>query len=347
MPALSSLSVSSLEDGLLTLMDASEVGDRIRAMKKQEDTTYYSIDYLRHNEKRLQLASERGGVVDEGCRVKMCKWFYQIVDFCKFRRELVSISMSILDRFLSTEEGRYALFDRKEYQLIAVTALYMAIKLHEPIEIETSLLADLSRGCYNKEEIAIMEKDILHVLNWKIHPPTTLIFCVHFLAFLPNYVGLQSEVAQAIMGYARYQAELATSDYRLVDHKFSHVALAAISNAVTGLNSSIINIRQKGIFLQNIEKYSGILLEDVKEAQGILNSIMMEIYADEDTLSIADEQHLILQYGRGRQDYQTNKQRKVLSPESPVSVTGGSVQKGGGIKKGAKEHNFSNIRENP
>jgi Cyclin, N-terminal domain/Cyclin, C-terminal domain len=273
MPALS-LQTTPLEDALLPRLDASEIADRIKAMKKQEKTTYECTDYLKDNEKRLRKSRK---AVDEDCRVKMCEWCYQVVDFCKFRRETVSISMSYLDRYLGTKKGRHALMDRKDYQLAAMTALYMAIKLHEPLEMETSLLADLSRGCYNELEITKMEQSILDGLNWRMQGPTALAFVQHFLAFLPE--DINPAVATALMDYSRFQTELASTDYSLVTRPPSRIALAAVLNAVEGMDQSRLSLRQQGSFLRMLEKFSGMLREDVEETQAELNDILLDVYA--------------------------------------------------------------------
>lgn len=275
MPALPLVTIP-LEDALLPRMDASEVADRIKAMRKQEQTTYVCTDYLKDNAKQLRKARKP---VDEECRVKMCEWCYQVVDFCKFRRETVSISMSYLDRFLGTRKGRYALLDRKDYQLVAMTTLYMAIKLHEPLEMETSLLADLSRGAYNEVEIMDMEQSVLDALNWRIQGPTVLAFVQHFLALLPDSV--QPSVSTAIMDYARFQTELVTPNYCLVASLPSHVALAAILNAVEGMDQIMVSLREQGAFLRAVEKFSGVLREDVEETQQMLNDILLEVYAED------------------------------------------------------------------
>ena len=75
----------------------TDVVDRIAFMRQQEETTYNVRDYLAESVKVRKLASKP---VDEDCRVKMCEWCYQVVDFCKFRRETVGIGMSYLDRYL-------------------------------------------------------------------------------------------------------------------------------------------------------------------------------------------------------------------------------------------------------
>ena len=273
MPALILLT-APLEDALLPRMDVSEVADRIGGMRQQEETAYLCHDYLAIT---ADVRSTARKPVDEDCRVKMTEWSYQVVDFCKFRRETVAIGMSFLDRFLSTPAGIHALLDRKSYQLAAMTTLYMAIKLHEPIEMETSLLADLSRGCYNEVEIAEMEGDILEALRWRVMGPTPLAFVQHFLALLPS--NIHASVANAVMDYARFQTELAVSDYSFVVCPYSHIAMASVLNAVEGIDRNLFPLKQQGKFLRTLENFSGIMVEQVAETQTYLNNILVDVFA--------------------------------------------------------------------
>jgi hypothetical protein len=150
----------------------------------------------------------------------MCEWCYQVVDFCKFRRETVAIGMSYLDRYLCTPTGRAALCNRKLYQLAAMTSLYIAIKLHEPLEMETSLLADLSRGRYTELEFVDMKAKMLQAIHWRVNGPTCLAFAAHFLALLPSAVPPQ--VSTALLDYARFELELAVAEQSLVHHDYDN-----------------------------------------------------------------------------------------------------------------------------
>lgn len=271
MPALA-LAPTPLDDAFLPLgIDRGETSDMIAIMRIQEETTYMIVDYL---EDSIQLRKNATKPVDEDCRVKMCEWCYQVVDFCKFRRETVGIGMSYLDRYLYTIKGRDALCNRKEYQLAAMTALYVAIKLHEPLEMETSLLADLSRGCYTEMEFVGMEQTILQALKWRVNGPTALGFVQQFMALLPSTV--HPAVANVIMDYARYQTELAVSDHKFVATKPSELAFAAVLNAVEGLDSTLLPLKAHGRFIRSIEKYAEIVSEDVASVQGKLSLLLLE-----------------------------------------------------------------------
>jgi hypothetical protein len=196
--------------------------------------------------------------------------------------------MTYLDRYLSSPAGHEALMERKTYQLASMTCLYMAIKLNEPLEMETSLLADLSRGCYTDLEIAEMEQSILDALNWRVSGPTTLAFVQHFMALFPECV--PSTVGVAILDYARYQTELAVPDYNFVCHSQSSVAFAAILNAMEGVDRSLLPLKSQGAFLRSIERVSGLLKEDVEDIQVYLSDIMLDLVTPGDITSVSSSE---------------------------------------------------------
>lgn len=261
---------------MLRVHENPEIPDRIAIMLHQEKNEYKIFDYLKKNEALRKLAAKP---VDEDCRVKMCEWCYQVVDFCKFRRETVGIGMSYLDRYLCSEKGKKALGDRKEYQLVAMTCLYVAIKLHEPLEMETSLLADLSRGCYTEMEFANMEQKILEAVEWRVNGPTALAFVQHFLKMLPD--SLHSGVQLAVWDYARYQTEMAIADHEFVKLKSSVVGMAATLNAMEGMDSLLLPRKIQEKFIRTVVKHTDIDLEEVERTQSRLSTTLLSLLSDE------------------------------------------------------------------
>lgn len=276
MPKTLSLSVTPLEHALLPYYETKECPDRLALMLHQEETQYEVTDYLKENE---ELRKKAAKPVDEDCRVKMCEWCYQVVDFCKFRRETVGIGMSYLDRYLCSGTGKKALGDRKEYQLVAMTCLYIAIKLHEPLEMETSLLADLSRGCYTEMEFANMEQRILLALLWRVNGPTALGFVQQYLLFLSESV--HSAVVLAIWDYARYQTEMAISDHTFVMMKPSITGMAALMNAMEGMDDLLLTPKVVSKFVRTVQKYTSMDLDEVIYAQSKLSTLMMTILSED------------------------------------------------------------------
>lgn len=305
-----SLTPTTLDDAIPPEMDTDDVADRIAVMCMQEATQYRIHDYLASSVAMRKLASKP---VDEDCRVRMCEWCYQVVDFCKFRRETVGIGMSYLDRYLCTKQGIDALCNRKIYQLAAMTALYIAIKIHEPLEMETSLLADLSRGCYKELEFVAMEQNILSALHFRVNGPTPLGFVQYIMALIPRSV--HPTVASILMDYARYQIELAVSEQSFVDVRPSVVALAAVLNALEGMDSSVLPIKAQAKFIRNIEKYTGLPTDEVEVVQSKLSLLLVGMI-DYDQALLTIDQHM-----RGPDSIEDGSQKgDLLRRNSPKSV---------------------------
>jgi len=269
------LDTTSIEYAILPDHVKDDVPDRIAIMLIQEENEYSCFDYLAANEAIRRKAAKP---VDADCRVKMCEWCYQVVDFCKFRRETVGIGMSYLDRYMCSKKGKKALGDRKEYQLVAMTCLYIAIKLHEPLEMETSLLADLSRGCYTEMEFANMEKFILEAIEWRVSGPTPLAFVLHYISFLPDIIS--SSVVEAIFDYARYQTELAIGDHYFVKSKPSVVGMAALLNALEGMDTALVPDRIQQRLVASILVYTNVDLQEVERIQMRLSTILFSLLSD-------------------------------------------------------------------
>lgn len=145
--------------------------ERINILIEQDIKYYESKDYLLPSLKPSSqlpnaevyqsqdaVALTPSASINEAWREKICEWSYQVVDHFDFSREIVSISMSFLDRYLSST---LKLVDKKLFQLTAMTCLYLAIKLYEPGTLPMQAMIELSRGYFTVEQMTIMEMDIL------------------------------------------------------------------------------------------------------------------------------------------------------------------------------------------
>lgn len=246
--------VSSAEDSgpIHNKLCIDELTDRIHVMQFQESSHYKIRNYI---------GGSPHAVVDRDCRVKMCEWCYQVTDFCKFKRETVAISMSYLDRFLSTSRpsAHQALKYKKDYQLAAMTCLYIAIKLFEPLAMDTALLSSISQGCYSETDISEVEKEILMALGWRMNGPTAHDFLYHILEVLPSTAPKSCEsISGTLSDFSRFQVELAVSDYDLSIQKPSVVALAAILNSAEGVDGTLFRAQCRRQYLKYISTELGM-----------------------------------------------------------------------------------------
>jgi Cyclin, N-terminal domain len=267
----------------LSSVDTETVVSSIQAMRHTE-LLYRPVDYFyrfqqemslhninnnnnSNNEDDYSLPSPNYGHVDLECRSKMCDWCAQIVDHCQFHRETVWITMNLLDRFMAASTTTTTpmgttntiLKDRGMYQLAAMTCLYTAIKIHEPIAISAGSMANLSKGVHSQRQLEDMESTLLGFIQWRVYPVTPLSYC-HYLCELlhpdrglleqlssvvvvgvgtgdtnkntaPNK-GLNDVTRETLLELARMQTELAVKEYPLCLEDASTIAYAAILNSI-------------------------------------------------------------------------------------------------------------------
>jgi hypothetical protein len=115
----------------------------LQALLDQERSGAYScVDYLsltvwQQNiydllpKGRLQNVQHPGDShIDEYCREQIVEWSFRVVDYFRIDREVVALSLSLLDRFLAICEC-----DRSSFKLAATTTLHLAVKLLHPCKL--------------------------------------------------------------------------------------------------------------------------------------------------------------------------------------------------------------------
>merc|ERR1712238_526098 len=197
-------------------------------------------------------------------------------------------------------------------------------KLHEPLEMETSLLADLSRGCYTEMEFANTEQSILEGIEWRVSGPTPLAFVLHFLTFLPDMI--PSSVEEAIFDYARYQTELAIADHDFVKLKPSVIGMAALINSIEGMDTALLPERIQDRLIRTIIMYTSIAIEEVESTQASLSNILFGLLDEDDTKKyekLLDEDS---DDDDDEDDYVDDRKHRI-SPSSPTHISPTSVMR--------------------
>lgn len=161
--------------------------------------------------------------------------------------------MGYLDRFLcsSSLRAERARHDRREYQLAAMTALYIAVKICEPLEMDAGLVSKLSRGLHSAEEITILEHDMLVALSWRMCDPSSYQICNYLLELLPEEA---LDVKPTLYDFCHFQTELATGDYAYVPLRRSVVAVASVLNALEGIAQEDLQLDERMKFIDAISR---------------------------------------------------------------------------------------------
>jgi Cyclin, N-terminal domain len=174
-------------------------------------------------------------------RKKMCLWSFRVVDHWRYSRDTVSIAMNLLDRYLVVSRsqdcdcfrnkgiGRGSpittiepWISQSEYQLAAMTCVYLAMKMNTPIHqhsqsshgrispssnrrsrpsmvpMQLTSFVELSRGQFNSQDICSMEYKILSSLQWKVHPVISNDVGIALLHSLWHSTGISTPVYHAL-----------------------------------------------------------------------------------------------------------------------------------------------------
>lgn len=163
-------------------------------------------------------------------RQVMFEWMLQFQMMLGFSFVSVEFAMSFMDHFLCTKRGRNYCSRDYQFQLVAMTAFYMAVKIHETVSISPVTLVSLSQGQYSELDIEEMELVMLQTLNWNVNPSTAATFVQLILDFLRQQrldIEIDEQHADKIM--SEDIIEWVLSNYELsMKYPKSAVAVAAL-----------------------------------------------------------------------------------------------------------------------
>lgn len=233
--------------------DAIHAAESLSAMMEKEQTIYMSRDYLNQDHHHRHPSSSTSSSspklvanntiqITESDRLKLVDWCYNVVDQLEFDREIVAMTMELVDRFLSTPSNnnnnniatirKQILQDRRQYQLLAISSLYLTIKTTAKVVLGSEFFSALSHNSYTIQEIEDMEYTILASLKWRIHAPTPIEMAHSILALTLPATNLSKGTWGYILDEVRFQTEYAVRDYYFTTQRRSTIALAAIFNTL-------------------------------------------------------------------------------------------------------------------
>jgi Cyclin, N-terminal domain/Cyclin, C-terminal domain len=227
------MSFANTMDSNDAFVNLDEVGDILALMRRQEVTTYQRSDYLTLDPK-LSLR-----VVDGSWRQKIIEWMYGVIDHCSLRRDSVAVATHYLD--LCVEKR--LITSRHEFQLAAMTALQLAIKMYDSTMVKLDSLVKLGRGQFKEEDVVEMEKKMLDALQWQVHPPTPVCFLRQFLRLLPSTVAPMSRYMLAEV--TRFISEVSVCLYKFVKYPPSSVAYAGMLIAIDRIDEVMLPMWQR------------------------------------------------------------------------------------------------------
>lgn len=284
------------ETGKRKVREQESALEHLLALLAAERQAYPACeDYLSSAAERLPNGE---GGINEAWRRKLCEWCYEVVDHFGFDREVVSIALNFLDRAVAAKAASQSIA-KKDFQLLAVTSLYIAIKTHGQTEnfdgprrkLKIEAFVQLSRGVFSVDTIEETERQILKDLKWRVNPPTNLRFISYFLRLLPTWTvnGDTRQFARAksvLYEISRYLAELSVCVSKFsFSCTSSMVAYASILCAMEVLQENVsFPYEARVAFLKTIAESTGLFPEapEVRLARTMIKELCPSMFEGEE-----------------------------------------------------------------
>jgi hypothetical protein len=160
----------------------------IRRLLRQETESLKSPD---HEWKRCQKKSMHNPI----WRKMVVEWCYQVIDHVSADRELVYMTMNILDRFVAVKSSssedtcqRQNIFftDKKSYETAVMTSLLITTKIQGIENLDIPDLVTMSSNSVRSKDIIETGKDVIQSLSWNNQVPTAARFAHAFIQLLPQ-----------------------------------------------------------------------------------------------------------------------------------------------------------------
>ena len=208
-------------------------------------------------------------------RERVSQWYYDVVDYLGEARDTVYIAMNVLDRYcvmLSASSTSFALGER-DYEIAAMTALFLAIRVRGTATLELPQLMGMSRLGVRIQEILAIGKRMTESLSWERRLMTPL----NFVQAMLNLLDVSPCLKSSLFESASYLVEVSVCDAFFSGMHSCKVAYAAVSNAIGTGPQSRLPHSQCVEFHRHISK----LLDNSNDDDeiGMLRMRLHQIYA--------------------------------------------------------------------
>ncbi|CAL8083167.1 unnamed protein product [Calicophoron daubneyi] len=120
-----------------------------------EVSSYYNPDFLTQNG------------LNPDIRSTLCDWMIKVQQYLKLRTETLHLAVSLVDRYTWLQKG----MSPADYQLVGITALFVAAKYVERFAPATTALCYLTENSYKPRRVIEFELHLLQVLDFDIGVP--------------------------------------------------------------------------------------------------------------------------------------------------------------------------------
>lgn len=212
--------------------------------------------------------------------------------------------MSYLERYII----RFPCPSKKNCQLVAIAALYVAVKVHDTNRSNTlDVFVQLAGGKFTAEDIKQMETSILEGLQWRYLNPVTPQACAYHILTLLNDNGLSSTM-QVVHEVANYVIEVMLLSGPSLDSLRSRsctIAYASVIVALEGVRDDAVSAADLTTFYGRMRRLDIVSDQELKWMVQLIKSTLSNpskgshLDLNEIRLSL-DGNRKIYHYGQGR-----------------------------------------------
>ena len=159
--------------------------------------------------------------INNKMRIILINWLAEVHTKLNFKEETFYTTIYIIDAYLSRK-----FIKRTNFQLLGVTALYIATKLNEIYIRRIKDYVFITDNAYREEELVIMESDICKTLNFNFLIPTSL----SFYEIISKKFGLDKDIHKYNFGKFLIQSFLINGkslnyDYSLISYAVCYMVI--------------------------------------------------------------------------------------------------------------------------
>lgn len=223
--------------------------------RRIDDANQRSFDYLQNIEFLVYPlpASFLSDCVDLTPRMRhiLVNWMVQVHRGYRLSTETLFLALRLLDRYIYKSANQVS---RQVFQLLGVTALFIASKFEEVFPPDVGDYSSITEGCFDSSDIAVCEQMILHGMDFLVNIPCPLLFLRRLSKSL--------EVDSLVHNLSKYFLELAFQEYELahLPANFLSTVSICLALAVTK-NTYIID----DVWDPKLSYLSGYGIDDVRE----------------------------------------------------------------------------------
>jgi hypothetical protein len=235
-------------------------------------------------------------------RNQMITWFLQVRASCQYQLDTCEIALNMVDRYMAySPKGNTIMKQSEQYQLICMTCMYIAAKIHEQECLTIQHLVDFfDRGQYVEEDFLALEMEILEELDWQVNPPTCMAFVRSLVDLIPDHT---LEDKSCVLQLAQEQIVQSLTSYRFLPTKNSTIAFCAVMNAIqctpdaqndVDVSFQLHRLLRTALHLDQSSTYN-THLESVQEALYIFIAHIAEYDEEDDSLLTVSERTLFIE----------------------------------------------------